>query len=288
MVVDLFHRMPRIIGADEKILIDAGRLAPSTQPAVGGVVLNHLGWARMLGLETGIFGKMGDDRHGEFLRAGMDAARHPPRSDARRQRKFLRDDLRRLRTAIARSTWCAARPPSLSPRRFARAMASLSAMPTWCRPKFRSFRCATVIAILRVRPRHSIPTVLDVDVPPSDACAVLGTRASWSARSPCATFLKPAKAAARELAGSEGDRAADGRDDSRRATATSAVVITDGARGCAIAAAQTSLRVPAFKVKQIDTTGAGDAFLGAMLAGLRWKLRWPQIGRLAMRPARSA
>ncbi len=34
-------------------------------------------------------------------------------------------------------------------------------------------------------------------------------------------------------------------------------------------------------MKQIDSTGAGDAFLGAMLAGLRWNLPWPAIGRLA-------
>jgi len=39
--------------------------------------------------------------------------------------------------------------------------------------------------------------------------------------------------------------------------------------------------VPAFRVKQIDSTGAGDAFLGAMLAGLRWGLDWKTIGRLA-------
>ncbi len=54
MVVDLYHRTPRIIGADEKILIDSGgsRRAPAVQAAVGGVVLNHLGWARVLGLRT--------------------------------------------------------------------------------------------------------------------------------------------------------------------------------------------------------------------------------------------
>ena len=53
-----------------------------------------------------------------------------------------------------------------------------------------------------------------------------------------------------------------------------AVVITDGERGCAIAARDTALRVPAFRDGQVDTTGAGDAFLGALLAGLRWGLSW--------------
>src|ERR1700687_3270277 len=74
MVVDAFCRAPRIISADEKILLDSGRNGSASEPpAVGGVVLNHLGWARVLGLDVGIFGKMGDDRYGEILRGGMNA-----------------------------------------------------------------------------------------------------------------------------------------------------------------------------------------------------------------------
>jgi sugar/nucleoside kinase (ribokinase family) len=74
MVVDLFYRTPRIIRADEKVILDAnGASVAIEQASVGGVVLNHLGWARVLGLETGIFGKMGDDRNGEFLRDGMES-----------------------------------------------------------------------------------------------------------------------------------------------------------------------------------------------------------------------
>ena len=45
-----------------------------------------------------------------------------------------------------------------------------------------------------------IPTVLDVDVPPSDACPALGTKADLERALKLATYLKPAKAAARELA----------------------------------------------------------------------------------------
>src|SRR5438128_83487 len=73
MVVDQFYRTPRIISADEKILLDSRNGSASEPPAVGGVVLNHLGWARVLGLDVGIFGKMGDDRYGEILRGGMNA-----------------------------------------------------------------------------------------------------------------------------------------------------------------------------------------------------------------------
>ena len=60
-----------------------------------------------------------------------------------------------------------------------------------------------------------------------------------------------------------------------------AVIITDGDRGCAIISMETALRVPAFRVKQVDSTGAGDAFTGALIAGLRWGLDWAAVGRLA-------
>jgi arabinose-5-phosphate isomerase len=39
--------------------------------------------------------------------------------------------------------------------------------------------------------------------------------------------------------------------------------------------------VPAFKSRAVDTTGAGDAFLGGLLAGIRWGLDWERAGRLA-------
>ena len=71
MVVDRLHRVPRILGADEKGILRGGP-AGSSEVRVGGVVLNHLGWAAVLGLPTGIFGKQADDEGGRFLRAAMD------------------------------------------------------------------------------------------------------------------------------------------------------------------------------------------------------------------------
>ena len=138
----------------------------------------------------------------------------------------------------------------------------------------------TVIALLLFARANSIPTVLDVDLPPDDACPALGTRAELERALRLATILKPARSAARALSGG-------GRDTLKLAQAmraryqNQAVVVTDGERGCAIAAADTALKLPAFAVKVIDTTGAGDAFMGAMLAGLGWALPWRAIGTLA-------
>ena len=43
------------------------------------------------------------------------------------------------------------------------------------------------------------------------------------------------------------------------------VLVTLGKEGCLISTKQAHSLVPAFKIKAIDTTGAGDAFIGAFL-----------------------
>jgi len=279
MVVDLFYRTPRIVSADEKIVLDTHRAgAGMERAAVGGVVLNHLGWARVLGLEVGICGKMGDDRHGEFLRDGMDrlGIRHHLTLDggASSFSTVFVDGTGNRAIYMVRGATAELRPHEVGRRHggFIRRARLLST-------EISQLPLRTVIALLQFARRHSIPTVLDVDVPPSDACPVLGTRAELERALRLATYLKPAKAAARELAESERDALAMA-EAIRARYGSRAVVITDGDGGCAIAARDATLRVPAFRVRQVDTTGAGDAFLGAMLAGLRWKLGWARIGRL--------
>lgn len=46
------------------------------------------------------------------------------------------------------------------------------------------------------------------------------------------------------------------------------VIVTLGQRGCFISRADGYLEVPAFTVRAVDTTGAGDAFVGGFAAGL--------------------
>ena len=69
MVVDRVHRSPRLLGSDEKGILRAMNGGGPVETHVGGVVLNHLGWAAALGLNTGIFGRQADDDDGRFLRA---------------------------------------------------------------------------------------------------------------------------------------------------------------------------------------------------------------------------
>lgn len=286
MVVDLFYRTPRIINADEKVILDANGHGPLAieQASVGGVVLNHLGWARVLGLETGIFGKMGDDRNGEFLREGMESLgirRHLTLDgSASSYATVFVDPAGNRAIYMVRGATAELKPSEIRTRHggFIRnaqmVTTEISQLPL-----------KTVIAILKFARENSIPTVLDLDVPPSDAIRTLGTRAELDQALRLATYLKPAKRAARELAGN--GHAGNGKDPLKIAEqiraryGNEAVIMTDGANGCAVSAKDTGVRVPAFKTKVVDTTGAGDAFLGGLLAGKLWHLEWPEIGRLA-------
>jgi sugar/nucleoside kinase (ribokinase family)/D-arabinose 5-phosphate isomerase GutQ len=281
MVVDQFYRTPRIIRADEKILLCAHTASAAIERTqVGGLVLNHLGWGRILGLKTGIFGKMGDDRNGEFLRDGMDrlGIRHHLTFDgtASAFANIFVDANGDRAIYMARGATGELTPAEVRSRHgaFIRRANLVST-------EISQLPIRTVLAILLFARTHSIPTVLDVDVPPSDAIGSLGTRAELERALKLATYLKPAKAAAREIV------AGNGRDPLKMAEAirarygNRAVIITEGDKGCAIAARDTSVRAAAFKVKQIDSTGAGDAFLAGVFAGLRLGMPWDKIGRLA-------
>ncbi|MGH7987816.1 MAG: PfkB family carbohydrate kinase [Candidatus Binataceae bacterium] len=277
MVVDLFHRTPRIIRADEKILLD-GKHATTVQEqaAVGGCVLNHLGWARVLGLETGIFGRMGDDHHGAILRDGMNrlGIRHQLTLDGSASSHadiFVDADGNRA-IYMTRGATAELRPADI------RHHAAFIHRAHWITTEISQLPLPTVIELLSFARERSIPTVLDVDVPPADACASLGSRMALERALKLATILKPSKAAARELAGVEEPLQA--AEAIRHRYGSRAVVITEGAAGCVVSACGVALRVQAFKVKQADSTGAGDAFLGGMLAGLRRGLQWPAIARL--------
>ena len=281
MVVDLFYRTPRIIRADEKILLRSHTASAAIERTeVGGLVLNHLGWGRILGLKTGIFGKLGDDRNGEFLREGMDrlGIRHHLTFDgsASAFATIFVDSNGDRAIYMARGATGELTPAEVRNRHgaFIRRASLVST-------EISQLPLRTVIAILLFARTHSIPTILDVDVPPSDAIGSLGTRAELERALKLATYLKPAKAAAREIVTGNGRDPLKMADAIRGRYGNRAVIITEGDKGCSIAARETAVRVPAFKVKQIDSTGAGDSFLAGVFAGLRLGLGWEQIGRLA-------
>jgi arabinose-5-phosphate isomerase len=282
MVVDRVHRAARIVGPDEKGPLQPidGASGPSVRTFIGGVILNQLGWASALGLRTGIFGKGADDENGRILRAAMDRAgiEHHLVLDGSAsavaaifvepggERAIYFDPAATAETTAAHvrdehATFIA---------RGARLTTEVHQVPL-----------PAAHEALRIARAARIATTVDLDVPPSEAVPMLGDDATLEAMLRAADLLKPSKRAARELLGARADTDALALARGLRARfGNGAVVVTDGEIGCAVAAADFEGAIAAPRVRAIDATGAGDAFLGGLHAGLHQGLGWQDAARL--------
>jgi len=280
MVQDRVHRTARILGRDEKgWLRDVDGRGPVRRCA-GGVVLNQLGWAAALGLRTGICGRQADDEAGRFLRAAMDRLgieRHLVLEGAASSvAEIFVDDAGERSIYMAPGTTAGTSAQHVRHhhadfiRRAGRLVTEVSQLPL-----------PAALAALEIAREARIPTVVDLDVLPSQALRELGGERDLARVLRAADLLKPAKAAAREIAPAAGGDALELARALRERFGNSAVVVTDGAAGCAIATEGFEGFVPGLPVKVLDATGAGDAFLGGLLAGLAHGLGWGDVGRLA-------
>lgn len=280
MVVDRMRRVRRMLAADEKASVLPLEDGTSVATRIGGVVLNHLGWAASLGLRTGIFGKQADDAEGRLLRAAMDRLgieRHLVLDgSASSTAEIFVDEQGGRAIYMAPGATAETTPEHVRRhhgdfiRRGRRLTTEVSQLPL-----------AAVREALAIARAADVPTLVDLDLPPSDALPALGTRAELDAVLGAADLLKPSKAALAELLPGADDDALALATAARETFATPVVVVTDGAAGCAIAAEGVALRIPAPAVAVVDTTGAGDAFLGGLLVALDAGLAWPDAGALA-------
>jgi arabinose-5-phosphate isomerase len=280
MVVDELYRSPRILGPDEKGILRRFEDGARSHAFVGGVVLNHLGWAAALGLRVGIFGKQADDAHGRFLRAAMDRTgiEHELMLDgsASSAAEIFVDDSggRAIYMAPGATAEITAEHVRLHHAQFIQ-------RARWLTTEVSQLPLAAALEAVSIAQTAGIPVALDFDVPARDAVPALGDEAQLAALLRSATLLKPSKVAARELAPEAGDDALKLARTLRQRFGCAIVVVTDGEAGCAIASESHEGWVAARRVKAVDTTGAGDAFLGGLLAGLRYGLALPEAGRLA-------
>ena len=253
---------------------------------VGGVTLNHLAWARELGVPTALLALQGEDETGATLRAkmrsmGVDA------SFVRASREYttsvsyiLSEEGGGERTILMNPASTSRMDGALMAREWAAAVKSRAAMVT---TEISQLPLSGVEWLLDAGRAARVPTVLDVDVPPSVAtgAARLGTADALRRCVTKSDVVKLTGSAVEELLAliAPGSRVEASLEavTQQLADALGAplVVITDGSKGAALAVARarggrgTAVRVPAFTgVTQKDATGAGDAYLGGLIAAI--------------------
>ena len=281
-MVDVIYRVNRIAGPEEKTYILFNDQGGIVKEVIGGVTLNHLSWANLLSVPTGLFGFQGDDRYGIMIREEMD--RHGIDRSAIRIRANAPSSFSivNVATDANRSIYMARAQTGTTTRQdietyFADYIRSAGMVTT----EISQLQLEAVIAVLEIARDAGIPTVLDVDVPPDFALhiAQLGTAEQFDQAVRLADIVKPSKAAAEQMveASSPEDRATK----LFAKYGGSLVAITDGERGCVVTDGLQTIRMPARPIQARDTTGAGDAFLGGLIAGLYYDLPLDSLARLA-------
>lgn len=277
MVVDRLCRAPHLIGADQKVLLQPDPDGRVVHQRVGGVTLNHLGWARLFGLRVGIFGKQADDADGRFLRRGMselgiETSLDLSGSASSFAQVYVDSDGGRAIYMARGATG------ELTAAEIDVHHAEMIAAARVVTTEVSQVPLEAVIRVLESARDAGGIGVLDVDVPLRDAVPGLGSEAQLHAALSAASVLKASLSSLEGLI--DATDPADVAKQLEHRYAPDAVVLTLGAEGAAVFAAGRLSLVAAASADVVDTTGAGDAFLGGLLAGRSLGLDWEAAARL--------
>jgi sugar/nucleoside kinase (ribokinase family) len=263
-----------LLGAEEKI--NAERL----EIHAGGVTGNNLTQVARLGAKAGWLGLIGDDESGRLI-----------------TRAFAEDglDLSGIEMIPGEKSTITWIPVDAQGERciymFPNVNGTLSAEQVRARfaghiVKARHFHTeasqlplAPVVEGMRIAHQAGVRVIFDLDVAPSYfAQARLGGEKELLEALELVDVLKPCKAAAREITGET---------DYEKMAAKlltlgpKVVAVTVGTEGALLATANTMHHVPAFEVSVVDTTGAGDAYMGGLSFGLLQGWDLPNSGLFA-------
>jgi fructokinase len=272
--VDYFAIVPRLLGPEEKI--NATRM----EIHAGGVTANNLTQVARLGASTGWLGLIGDDENGRiiqkaFTEDGMDLSGIEVVKGEHSSLTWIPVDVAGER--------CIYMFPNVTGKISVHQVLSRFAQHIQAAKHFHTeasqLPIGPVKQAMQVAHDAGVRVIFDLDVAPSFfAAANLGTQEELCSALRLVDVLKPCKAAARELTGE-----ADYEKIARQLLGLGPriVALTLGADGCIIAGSGKLARVPAFKVEVVDTTGAGDAFMGGLSYGLLQGWDFERVGLFA-------
>jgi sugar/nucleoside kinase (ribokinase family) len=259
--IDYFAIVPKLLGADEKINV------ARTEIHAGGVTGNNLTQVARLGASAGWLGLIGDDESGRlitkaFAEDGLDLSGVETIKGEQSTFTWIPVD--------ARGERCIYMFPNVNGRLSAEQVRSRFAPHIKSAKHFHTeasqLPLPPIQAGMQVAREAGLRVIFDLDVAPSYfAHAKLGSEKNLISALQLVDVLKPCKAAAREITGeTDYEKMAV----KLLALGPKVVAVTMGADGALIASAGKMAYVPAFKVKVVDTTGAGDAFMGGLSYGL--------------------
>ena len=217
---------------------------------VGGVTLNHLSWAAALGCPAALAALQGEDEAGRMIRAAM--VDHSVSCDALTVSDSVASSVSHVvldesgeRTILMAPHATATLSASKVHELFAAAVARAALVTT----EVSQVPLDGVTAFLELARAHGVPSVLDVDVPPSVAAAAARLCAAPADALACArlaTVLKVTRPSAEELLELAGVAAAPAAPAElaaalQQATGVPLVAVTAGGAGGALAAAGLSL-----------------------------------------------
>lgn len=272
--VDFFAPVPKLIGAEEKI--NANRL----EIHAGGVTANNLTQVARLGATAGWIGLIGDDENGriiqkEFAEDGMDTAGIEVVKGAYSSFTWIPVDVQGERCIYMFPNVTAKVTPKQIRERFARHILEARHFHT----EASQLPLPPVLEAIRIAREAGVKVIFDLDVDPTYFVqAGLGTKDELLEALRLTDVLKPCKAAARELTGESG------YEQMARRLLTygpKLVAITMGAEGCLIASSQGIAHASPFRVNVVDTTGAGDAFMGGLSYALLQGWEHERVGTFA-------
>ncbi|MFY9751717.1 MAG: carbohydrate kinase family protein [Candidatus Acidiferrales bacterium] len=270
--VDYFAIVPKLLGAEEKINADRMEIH------AGGVTANNLTQVARLGASTGWLGLIGDDENGSIIQKafeadGMDLAGIEVVKGERSSLTWIPVDREGERCIYMFPNVTGAISVYQVDNRFASHIRQAKHFHT----EASQLPIAPVKQAMKIAKDAGVRILFDLDVSPNFfASANLGTQDELTQALGMVDVLKPCKAAARELTGeADYERVAD----ELLRLGPRLVAITLGTDGCLITTRENRVHVPAFKVDVVDTTGAGDAFMGGLSYGL---LQGWELGRVGL------
>ncbi len=258
--VDFFALVPHLLHGNDKVN------ATKLEIHAGGVTANNLTQVARCGATTGWFGLLGDDSNSKiildaFRADGMDTSAVEQVPGQLSSITWIPVDAQGERCIYMFPNVTAAVTPEQIRTRFGAYIKQAAHLHT----EASQLPLAPVLEAMRIARDAGVKNVFDLDVDPTYFVqAGLGTEADLAEAMRLTDILKPCKPAARALTGVSGASDLEAMAQKLLAMGPKIVALTAGGEGCVIASAAGMVHRPAYKVNVVDTTGAGDAFMGGL------------------------